>query len=65
MATKFKKGDSVRLKVTVPAGHVQGMRLDDGDGTIMCMIQWTDAEGQTHEREFAEDDLERTAEPAE
>lgn len=56
MATKFKKGDAVQLVVTVPAGDVQSLRMLD-DGTVQCLISWTDGEGHTQERWFNEDDL--------
>lgn len=56
MATKFKKGDSVKVNAVVPSGPVQALRMDE-DGTVYCLIEWVDVEGQTQQRWFAEDDL--------
>lgn len=56
MATKFKKGDSVKVNTVVPSGPVQALRMDE-DGTVYCFIEWVDVEGQTQQRWFAEDDL--------
>ena len=56
MATKFKKGDAVKLVVTVPEGDVQSLRMLD-DGTVQCFISWTDKDGHTQERWFNEDEL--------
>lgn len=56
MATKFKKGDVVKVVAVVPQGPVQALRMDD-DGIVYCLIEWTDIDGASHERWFAEDDL--------
>jgi len=56
MATKFKKGDEVKINVVVPQGPVQALRMDE-DGVVSCLIEWTDASGEVHQRWFAEDDL--------
>jgi hypothetical protein len=56
MATKFKKGDVVAVQAVIPSGPVQALRMDD-DGVVYCLIEWTDAQGQTQQRWFAEDDL--------
>jgi uncharacterized protein YodC (DUF2158 family) len=56
MATKFKKGDVVRVKAVVPQGPVKALRMDE-DGVVYCLIQWTDANGTTHERWINEDQL--------
>lgn len=56
MATKFKKGDEVKLNVDVPSGPIQAYRMDE-DGTVYCLIAWTDNEGNAQERWFKEDDL--------
>jgi uncharacterized protein YodC (DUF2158 family) len=56
MATKFKKGDQVKVQAVVPQGPVQSLRMDD-DGTVYCLIEWTDKDGQVQQRWFAEDDL--------
>jgi uncharacterized protein YodC (DUF2158 family) len=56
MATKFKKGDEVKVQAVVPQGPVQALRMDE-DGTVYCLVEWTDKDGQTQQRWFAEDDL--------
>lgn len=56
MATKFKKGDAVKLVTVVPGGDVQAFRMLD-DGTVQCLISWTDVNGNTQERWFNEDEL--------
>ena len=56
MATAFKKGDSVRVNSVVPNGPIQALRMDE-DGTVYCLIEWTDADGNTQSRWFAEGDL--------
>ena len=45
MATKFKKGDAVKVNAVVPHGPVQALRMDE-DGTVFCLIEWTDEQGQ-------------------
>jgi uncharacterized protein YodC (DUF2158 family) len=56
MATKFKKGDEVKVSTVVPHGPVQALRMDD-DGVVYCLLEWTDVDGQRQKRWFAEDDL--------
>jgi uncharacterized protein YodC (DUF2158 family) len=56
MATKFKKGDEVKVNTVVPAGPVQALRMDD-DGVVYCLIEWVDVDGNDQKRWFAEDDL--------
>lgn len=56
MATKFKKGDAVKLVTVTPQGDVQAFRMLE-DGTVQCLISWTDIDGHTQERWFNEDDL--------
>lgn len=56
MATAFKKGDTVKLVTVVPQGDVQALRMLD-DGTVQCLISWTDVNGNTQERWFNEDEL--------
>ena len=55
MATKFKKGDVVKLNTVVPEGPVQALRMDE-DGNFFYMLEWTDVDGTT-QRWFKEDDL--------
>ena len=57
MATKFIKGDVVKLKAVVPQGPVVKFRMDEETGTVSYLIQWVDAEGHTQERWFNEDVL--------
>ena len=56
MATKFKKGDVVKLDAVVPQGPVEALRMDE-DGNFFYLISWTDAQGNTQQRWFGEDDL--------
>jgi uncharacterized protein YodC (DUF2158 family) len=56
MATAFKKGDAVRVNQTVPQGPVLALRMDD-EGQVFCLIEWTDSNGNTQQRWFAEDEL--------
>ena len=56
MATLFKKGDVVQLKAVPPTGPVQALRMLE-DGTVQCLVAWTDTAGNGQERWFDEDDL--------
>lgn len=56
MATKFKKGDVVKVEAVVPQGPVSALRMDE-DGNVFCLISWTDATGVEHHRWFAESQL--------
>lgn len=56
MATKFKKGQAVKVNAVVPSGTVQALRMDD-DGVVYCYFSWTDLNGVEQERWFAEDEL--------
>ena len=56
MATKFKKGDAVKLNVATPQGPVEALRMDE-DGNVQYLMSWTDAEGQAHSRWFDEEQL--------
>lgn len=49
MATKFKKGDVVKVRTVVPQGPVKALRMDE-DGVVYCLIEWADADGVVHER---------------
>lgn len=57
MATKFTKGDVVKVKAVVPQGPVVKFRMDEESGVVSYLIQWVDADGQAQERWFAEDEL--------
>ena len=56
MATKFQKGETVRLDKTVPQGPVVKLRMDE-EGNFFYLVEWTDAEGTTKSRWFAENEL--------
>ena len=56
MATKFKKGDDVKVNTVVPQGAVQALRMDD-NGVVYCLLEWVDVDGNSQKRWFAEDDL--------
>jgi uncharacterized protein YodC (DUF2158 family) len=56
MATKFTKGQEVKLVATVPQGPVQALRMSE-DGVISYLIEWVDADGETKQRWFEEDQL--------
>lgn len=56
MATKFKKGDVVKLNVMVPNGPILAYRMDD-DGVVYCLLEWVDVDSTTQQRWFKEDDL--------
>ena len=57
MATKFAKGQSVKLAAVVPQGPVKALRMDE-NGTFFYLVGWTDAEGNDQERWFEEAQLE-------
>jgi uncharacterized protein YodC (DUF2158 family) len=57
MATKFAKGDVVKVKAVMPQGPVVKFRMDEESGAVSYLLQWVDAEGHTQERWFAEDEL--------
>jgi len=40
----------------IPQGPVEKLRMDE-DGTVYCMLAWTDAEGVAQKRWFREDEL--------
>jgi len=56
MATQFKKGQSVKVKMVVPHGEVQALRMDD-NGVVYCLLKWVDHDGENQERWFSEDVL--------
>jgi len=57
MATQFTKKQTVRVKTVVPQGNVQALRMDE-DGVVYCLLTWTDVDGNSQTRWFAESDLE-------
>ncbi len=56
MATKFVKGQEVKVNATIPQGPVLALRMDE-DGNFFYLIEWVDANNATQERWFAESDL--------
>ena len=56
MATKFVKGQEVKVNTVVPQGPVQKLRMDE-DGVFYYLISWTDVDVQVQERWFKESDL--------
>lgn len=56
MATKFSKGQEVKVAAVMPQGPVQALRMDE-DGNFFYLVQWVDAEGVEQQRWFAEADL--------
>ena len=56
MATTFRKGDEVKVNAVIPQGPVQALRMDE-DGVVSYLIEWTDVDGATQQRWFAEDQL--------
>lgn len=56
MATKFVKGEEVKVAGVIPEGPVQKLRMDE-DGNFYYLIEWTDADGKKQERWFAEESL--------
>jgi hypothetical protein len=56
MATKFKKGDNVKLVAVVPEGPIQALRMDE-EGNFFYLVTWTDADGNAQQRWFEEAQL--------
>lgn len=56
MATKFKKGDKVKVNAVIPQGPVEALRMDE-DGEVFYLMSWTDVNGNQHQRWFAEGEL--------
>lgn len=56
MATKFKKGEEVKVVGVIPQGPVQALRMDE-DGNFFYLIDWVDANGDAQSRWFSEADL--------
>ena len=57
MATKFIKGQEVKLSKVLPQGPVQALRMDE-DGNFFYLLDWVDANGDSQSRWFIESDLE-------
>jgi uncharacterized protein YodC (DUF2158 family) len=56
MATKFKKGEVIKVDAVIPQGPIEKIRMTE-DGGIYYMISWTDKEGKTQTRWFDEAEL--------
>jgi uncharacterized protein YodC (DUF2158 family) len=56
MATKFKKGETVKVNTVIPQGEILAIRMDE-DGNIYYEFSWNDVNGVSQKRWFAEDDL--------
>lgn len=56
MATKFKKGEVVKVNAVLPQGPVESLRMTE-DGEFFYMLSWTDVDGQILTRWFREEDL--------
>ncbi len=56
MATKFIKGEEVKVIAVIPQGPVEKLRMDE-DGNFFYLLSWIDANGVSQERWFAEQDL--------
>jgi uncharacterized protein YodC (DUF2158 family) len=52
----FKKGDVVKLKAVTPQGPILAFRMEE-DGTIFCLVEWTDDNGSVQQRWFEESQL--------
>jgi len=58
MAAAFKKGDAVRLVTEVPQGTIIDFAID-GEGNISYVMEWTNKNGETHQRSFPEEELQK------
>lgn len=56
MAASFKVGEQVKLITVVPQGPVKALSVNQ-DGDIQYLVEWTDADGDSQERWFKEDEL--------
>lgn len=56
MATKFTKGQAVKVNAVIPQGPVEALRMTE-DGEFYYLISWTDANGAEQTRWFREEDL--------
>jgi len=56
MATKYTKGQNVKLVSVVPQGPVIALRMDE-NGTFFYLVEWTDENGTKQQRWFEEDQL--------
>jgi hypothetical protein len=54
---KFAKGAAVRQVVPTVEGNVMGYSVDQETGDVLVLVEWTDADGETHSRYFKEGEL--------
>ncbi len=54
----MKIGDIARVVAVVPQGEVTSVKFDENTGEKRILMAWTDADGVSQERWFAEGDLE-------
>lgn len=57
----MKKGNTVRLIQPTIQGNVISTRYDEDTEGLEHLVEWTDADGETHQRWFPEVDLEEVA----
>ena len=57
MATKYTKGQNVKVSAVTPQGPVVALRMDE-DGNFFYLVEWTDVNGAVQERWFEEAQLE-------
>lgn len=56
MATKFKKGQNVKVNAVIPSGPVEALRMDE-NGDFFYQIRWVDEKGNSNVRWFEESEL--------
>lgn len=56
MATKFAKGQEVKVNAVLPQGPVMALRMDE-NGDVSYQIKWVDLNGVEHNRWFRENEL--------
>lgn len=56
MATKFAKGQAVKVNAVIPEGPVEALRMTE-DGEFYYQISWVDVNGVSQTRWFKEEDL--------
>ena len=56
MATKFVRGDLVKLKAVIPEGPIVKLNMSE-EGEITYLVKWKDVNGVEQERWFTEEEL--------
>lgn len=56
MAANFKPGAQVKVSAVPPQGEVLQLSVSQ-EGDIQYLVEYIDAEGNTHQRWFKEDEL--------